>query len=863
MDLPAGTVTLLFSDIEGSTRLLDVLGEEYGDVLDTHRTVLRQVWAGHGGIEVDSDGDAFFVAFASPEAAVAAATAAQRSLLAHPWPAGAQVRVRMGLHTGTPHRRDGRYWGHDVHYAARLAAAAHGGQVLLSATTRTSVPTVPVDALGEHVLKDFPVPKELFHLRVDEVGAENFPEPRTVRSGRHVLPVPTTELIGRDAEMAEAEQRLTSTRLLTLLGPGGTGKTRLAIEIGHRRSDDVDRACFVPLESVTDPGEVAPAVLRGLGVPTVVGVLPMQQILDYLHDRRILLILDNVEQVITAAPEISKIAHAGPGVRVVVTSQMSLRVAGESVLRLDPLETPQAPLGTSWTSGELIDLAKVPAVALLLDRAQAAGSPLTVSELNADAIVHLCGQLEGLPLALELAARRLDLMDVDSLSRRLDASIDGLGKGGRDLPDRQRGLRAVLEWSCGILEDEHRDLLGRLSCFAEGFTVDLADGAFGETFDVVDGLLALRDAGLVRRTGDARLALRPPVRRFAAETLLPPGDADDAHRCVARALAGIGSTYERRWFIFEGEGALKLNPEAANVMAALEWTDIRDHAAHADLVASAGWWLADFGSAMTGLEHVTRSLARTQDQRSRARLMQALGVLSAYNLDPTPNLAAADLWHDLGDTAGEVMSLLFGANLLQHCGRRDDAIAAIDRADIVIVAGGGDPELMWTAAMMRLHVTALAGTTELSDTDRRTVADVPAGSWRQFMASTFLADIELSAGRPAAALSLYATALTIAATFGSTINELLQADTIAKCLADVGRLSDAAYVLAVCDLVHHEIALPVSATLAEALDYVRALVPEDVAAAARVRARADGTQKGLAHVAETVNRTEPSATSTR
>jgi predicted ATPase/class 3 adenylate cyclase len=831
--LPSGTVTLLFTDIEGSTRLLGAVGDRYGALLADHHRLLREVWAEHGGAEVDAEGDAFFVAFDEPRAAVVAAIEAQRRLAAHSWPDGRTVRVRMGVHTGTPRIRDGTYWGADVHYASRLADAAHGGQVLASAATRALLGDVAVESLGEHGLKDFPAPREIFHVGG---GAAGFPPPRTLERAHTNIPLPAHGLVGRDEELDELERRVAEQRLVSLVGPGGSGKTRLAIELGRRIGDRFDGAWFVRLAEVSDPEDVPAAIARAAGLPELEGVPPLDRVLDHARDRRLLLVIDNAEHVLDAAPGFARIAAAGDRVRVVVTSQAPLRVSGEHVLRLEPLRLPEA------VNGDPGGLADVPSVALLLERARAAGSELVLDASNAADVAELCRQLEGMPLAIELAAARLGVLDPAGLLRRLEQGIDSLGTGGRDLPERQRGLRAVLEWTTGLLEPQERELLAQLSGFASDFTPDLAEAAFG---DAVDGLVALVDVGLVRRMGRGRLALRPPVRSFGAEL----ADTGDAHRAVARVLAELGERFEKRWLLVAGEGRPALNPEAANITGALEWTRDHDPILHARLAAATGWWMTHSNLAVFSRGHLDVALRRVEDPRLRARCLQALGTLGLTVGDPEASARAADAWHELGDAEGEAMSLFYAVTMYGHTSDAAAAMALVERAAAVVATLPGDEGLAWLLDACRADALMMAGRHAEADALVRPLLDrVEPGSWLQFWAATKTADIALEDGRPAEALALYGVAMDVLRPLGTPMSELIQADTTALALARLGRLDDAAIVVAVCDAAHAELSWRPIRSLASALDSAREAVGEERLAAVRRQAASLGLRGGLDHV---------------
>jgi predicted ATPase/class 3 adenylate cyclase len=829
--LPTGTVTLLFTDIEGSTRLLAALGDQFGTLLAEHHRMLREVWEEYRGVEVDSEGDSFFVAFDEAGRAAGAALEAQRRVGEHEWPGRRPVRDRMGIHTGTPRVRDDTYWGADVHYAARLSGAGHGGQILASAATRALLPPdVAVESLGEHALKDFPAPREIFHVGG---GAAAFPPPRTLERAHTNIPLPTQPLVGRDEELDELERRVAEQRLVSLVGPGGSGKTRLAIELGRRIGDRFDGAWFVRLAEVTEAADVPAAVARAAGLPELDGVPPLDRVVDHARGRRLLLVIDNAEHVLDAAPGFARIAASGDGVRVVVTSQAPLRVAGEHVLRLEPLRLPAA------VNGDLEALAAVPAVALLLQRARAAGSVLELDAANAADIAELCRQLEGMPLAIELAAARLGVLDPAALVRRLESDYDSLGTGRRDLPERQRGLRAVLEWTSGLLEHSERELLANLTAFAGDFTPDLVEAAFG---DAVDGLVTLVDVGLVRRVGRGRLALRPPVRAFATEI----EDCSQALHKVAGALAELGERFEARWTLRTGEGRLALNPEAANILAALDWTRDHEPALHARLAAATGWWTTHSNLSGLARTHLELALGRTEDPRMRARLLQALGTLGLAVADPEYSTRAADAWHELGDPEREAICLFYAANLNGHAGDGEGAMALVDRGEALVGALPYDEGLDWALEAARADALSLVGRHKEADAIiRPLLARAEPRSWQQFWAATKTADIALFDGRPAEALQLYGLAMDVLRQFGAPMGELIQANTIALALAYLDRLDDAALVVAICDVAHAELSWAPRGSLFEAVEEARAAAGRERMTAARRRAAARGLRGGL------------------
>ncbi len=518
-ELPTGTVTFLFTDIEGSTRLLQELGDGYGHALAEHRRLLRAAFERHGGVEVDTQGDAFFVVFEDGEAALAAAVEAQRALEDGP------IRARMGIHVGEPALSEEGYVGLDVHLGARVAAAAHGGQVLLSAAARDGVNAEVLD-LGEHRLKDFDEPIGLFQL-----GSEPFPPLQTISNTN--LPRPASSFVGREREIEELTALLEGgARLVTLTGPGGSGKTRLAIEVAGELVPDLKAGVFwVELAGLRDPDLVLPTIAQTLGA--------RQGLHEHIGERELLLLLDNLEQVIDAAPELATLVESCANLRLLTTSREHLRVRGEVEYAVPPL-------------------AHAEAVDLFCSR----------SGLPADQPVdELCGRLDDLPLAIELAAARTKVLSPRQILERLSQRLD-LFEGGRDAEARQKTLRATIAWSHELLTPEEQLLFARLAVFRGGCTLEAAEAVATARIDILQSLI---DKSLVRLT-EERFWMLETIGEFAAEMLRGSGeDAElrDRHAGWIAELAADG------WTGFYGhtsdEWLSLIELELENVRAALDW----------------------------------------------------------------------------------------------------------------------------------------------------------------------------------------------------------------------------------------------------------------------------------------------------
>ncbi|HLO34866.1 MAG TPA: adenylate/guanylate cyclase domain-containing protein, partial [Candidatus Deferrimicrobium sp.] len=547
---PAGTsaprgaaLTFLFSDVEGSTRLWELYPREMQGALERHEVLLRTAIVGTGGEVVKTTGDGLMAVFAAPLPAVTAAIDAQQALAAESWPATCPIRVRMGIHTGEAEARGGDYFGPAVNRTARIMAVGHGGQILLSGATAGLVEerlpvAVSLRDLGEHRLKDLGRPERLLQVTGRELPSE-FPPLATLDRRPNNLPTQTSAFVGRDDVLRDVRGRLddASVRLVTLTGPGGTGKTRLALRAA---ADQIDRftdgVFFVDLVSATDADGVLALIAAAVGLAETAERSPLNELRHQLRTQRVLLVLDNFEQVTVAAPVLLDLLADCPSLKLLVTSRQALRVRGENVVSVPPLSLPAA--ATRATTAD--ELSQFEAIQLFVERARAVRSDFRLTDDNAAAVAEICRRLDGLPLAIELATARLNLFSPEALRDRLGSRLKLLGGGARDLPERQQTLRATIEWSYQLLEPAEQRLFELLSVFA-GCSVDAVeavaeglDEAAGVALDPLDGLGSLLDKSLALQAemtaAAPRIVMLETIREFAAERLA----AKDGFAAAAR-----------------------------------------------------------------------------------------------------------------------------------------------------------------------------------------------------------------------------------------------------------------------------------------------------------------------------------------
>lgn len=596
--------------------------------------------AANGGTEVSTDGDAFFVVFRWPADAVACAVQAQRALASEAWPPEAAIRVRMGIHTGAGELGGDNYAGIDVHLAARIAAAGHGGQVLLSEATgilvgRTLPADVAVRDLGTHRLKDFPQPMRLLQLAAAGLP-DRFPPLMTVDAARTNIPPPVSALVGRSAELDAVLALLDRTRLVTLTGPGGTGKTRLATEAARAAlTRFVDGVFLVNLDAIHDATLVATAVVQALGLReqdrTAEEALSRE-----LAAKRMLLVLDNFEHVVPAAALVDRLLTAGPEVHFLITSRVPLQLYGEQEYELAPLGLPER--GVTGTD----DLSAYEAVALFVERARGVDPGFELTPENGPVVAEICRRLDGLPLAIELAAARMKLLTPSAVLERLSRRLDLLSNRSPHVPSRQRSMRAAIDWSWALLDDPERSLLARLAVFSGGWAMEAAEAvcADGLEIDVLDGLGALLDKSLVRRTdgADPRFGMLQTIQEFAGEQLAARSERPEIARRHAAHFRDLVEAAEAEFAGSDPAGAVqRLLPDLDNVRAALAWVIESEDFQTGARLASASWrFWQERGLLPEGRRWVERvlSLPGAGDPTPlRARLLTAAGGLAYWQGD--------------------------------------------------------------------------------------------------------------------------------------------------------------------------------------------------------------------------------------
>jgi predicted ATPase/class 3 adenylate cyclase len=777
-DLPTGTVTFLFTDVEGSTRLLQEHGSRYAELLAEHRRVLRDAFARHAGIEVDTQGDAFFVVFTRAADAVAAAAEARAALAPGP------VLVRMGLHTGEPIVTDEGYVGMDVHRAARIAASAHGGQIVLSETTRRLVDGIDVRDLGEHRLKDLVGGERLYQL-----GEGEFPPLRTLDAPN--LPIAATPLVGRQSEVEELVAILSAgTRLLTVTGPGGTGKTRLALQVAAELVGTLhDGVFWVPLVGLSDSELVLSEVAQAIGAP--------DDLPGFLRGRELLLVLDTFEHLLDAAPALNDILAAAGGLRVLVTSRAPLRVYGEREYRLDPLSASDAAI-------------------LFVERARAVGARV---EPNAT-VEAICGRLDCLPLALELAAARTKLLAPEQLLDRLESALPLLTGGARDAHERQRTLRATIEWSYDLLDDEARRLLARVSVFAGAFSLDAAEEVSAAD---LDGLAVLVDSSLLKPIGDERFLLLETIREYALELLADAGEAEELREGHATFFSALAEQAYAHRLVAEAEWSRRIELDHDDLRAACDWWSQKAPDKALELAGALGWFWLSRGLLEEGRGRLAHALgASTEGGRARARALTASGALVARHGDLEAGRVqleeAIELWRGLGDR-DELASALdsLGWPLIYDAGDEAGSLSAFEQS-LELRRELGD-----SAGMTRAIVGVCQVLVALGDVDRAEpmsrdlLARAGDDPRTEHFGYHFLADCALIRGDTVEAEKRYRQSLQAALPLGDVIETSFEVEGVAMAVAGNGDAARGLRLAASVEALRESLGISISIAFWDAL----------------------------------------------
>ena len=720
-DFPSGTVTFLFTDVEGSTRRWEQDTPAMLGTVQRHFTLLDNAIVANNGVRFKTVGDAIQAAFPTAPDALRAAVAAQRALAAADWGALGPLAVRMALHTGVAEPRDGDYLAPALNRLARLLATAAGSQIVMTEATRNLVrDALPDDVqlrdLGEHRLRDLREAERIF--QVDAAGLPTrFPPLQTIDRHMHNLPAQVTAFVGREREVAEAKRRLEEPglRLLTLTGPGGTGKTRLALRVADDLVDHYqDGVWFVPLAPIASAGRVASAIAEAIGVRESPGEPVAESLRAFLRSRCLLLVLDNFEHVVDAAPLVASLIAGAPGLQVLATSRTPLRIAGEHELPVEPLGVP------ARDSGIRLDKAlAAEAVQLFVDRARAVRPDFALTEHNAGVVVAICRRLDGLPLAIELAAARMRLLSPEAILSRLDSRLTLLTGGGRDRPERQQTLRAAIAWSHDLLDASEQALFRRLAVFAGGWTLEAAESVVnavaGPDLSVIDCLGALQDNSLIRLADgdgatpapDPRFAMLQTIQEFAQEQLVASGESDALHAAHAACFAALADAAEPH---LTGRSARtwldRLETEQDNLRAALAWLREQGDAERAVRLAGAQWrfwWLR--GHIDEGREELGAALALAEPNggtttTARAAALDGAGVLAEtqgdYDSAHALHEQALAISRERNDRAGVARSL-GNLGVVAFDRRQDDRAAALLEESLALARDIGNDALIATA----------------------------------------------------------------------------------------------------------------------------------------------------------------------
>jgi predicted ATPase/class 3 adenylate cyclase len=828
-DLPSGTVTFLFTDVEGSTKLLHALGAEgYADALAEHRRRLREAFARHGGVEVDTQGDAFFVAFPTAPGALAAADEAREALSTGP------IRVRIGLHTGTPLLADEGYVGPDVHRAARIAAAGHGGQILVSAATAQLVEGVQLRDLGDHRLKDLTAPERIFQLGTDE-----HPPLKTLHQTN--LPVPATPFLGREAELAEIRELLVELghRLVTLTGPGGTGKTRLALQAAASAADAFPGGVWwVPLAALRDPALVLESASTALGASG--------DLAEHIGDTKLLLLFDNFEHLTQAAADLAPLLAGCPNLTVLVTSREPLHLGGEHEYAVDPLQR-----------GEAVELFLTRALAVRRDFAA-----------NGE-VAAICERLDHLPLAIELAAARVKLLSPKALLERLEQRLPLLAGGTRDAPERQRTLRATIEWSHELLTPDEQRLFARLAVFRGGCTLEAAEAVVDAELDTLQSLV---DKSLVRLRGE-RFWMLETIREFAVERLEASGEADELRQRHAEHFLALAEEAAVHVRTDSQEWIDRLEGEHDNLRAALDRLDAVPSPTSVQRLAGALWrfWYLH-SHFQEGRRRIETALGRdTSPTPERATLLHGASVMAQQLGDNASGLRYGEEGLALERALGNEWGVAYATMMIGNClaeahDETRDLVAARERLreSARLFDALGDRHYALIAHHNSAWITADLGDVAEAKRVHEESLLIAREIGNEAIEADAFAQLGMTArdaGQLDEAVSLLQSAIRIDARRGMLANVATQLGRLSSVLVRRGDGERAAVLLAASDAMREQVGAAIEwwaeERNAETLDLIRAAIGPDAIDSAMATGRVLTTERAVALALEAPRRGTP------